>query len=179
MKAADEKAVAANIAATKKAVAGRGDLMSTPAIANFNAIDRELTEIEGEAGTGRIEPQAERRGRRTAKKSLPVAWQQPVESAGLAERGRWQDEFDDLTNRGVEKKFTDLQAARGGLDSLCAKSPSFSRKPRAFRVKPARGGRSTGRDRDEPPGTRCAEHGATRRPARRGCSTITAGSAAS
>lgn len=55
-----------------------------------------------------------------AKKTLPEIWQKPVEIAGLKEQLQWKEEFESLTAKGIESRFTQLQAARGGLDSLRA-----------------------------------------------------------
>ena len=130
-KTAEEKAVASNIAATKKAISG-SEIDVDRQQRDLNAIDRELTEINGKLELEQSSRKQSGEAVERAKKSLPVAWQQPAESAGLAERGRWQDEFDDLTNRGVEKKFTDLQAARGGLDSLRAEIAQFQQEVEVF-----------------------------------------------
>jgi DNA repair protein SbcC/Rad50 len=67
-----------------------------------------------------------------ARKSLPDGWRDAVESAGLAERGRWQDELDELAGRDIEKKFAELQAARGELDSLRAEIGELDRGVAAF-----------------------------------------------
>src|SRR5207249_8599311 len=63
---------------------------------------------------------------------LPAAWQKSVETAGMGDRTRWQDEFEALTAKGTEAKFTQLQAARGGLDSLRAEITQLEQEADAF-----------------------------------------------
>ena len=83
-------------------------------------IDRELTEITGklnlEESTRKQSAEAVDRARR----SLPDAWKKPTENAGLNEQLVWKEEFEKLTAKQVETKYTQLQAARTGLDSLRA-----------------------------------------------------------
>src|SRR4029078_11397478 len=59
-------------------------------------------------------------------------WRRGAEPAGRAERGRWQDEREALDTKGTEAKFTQLQAARGGLDSLRAEITQLEHEADAF-----------------------------------------------
>jgi exonuclease SbcC len=99
---------------------------------SLNAIDIELTEIAGRLNEEESSRKQSGEAVERAKKSLPAAWRKDVETAGLTERAKWQDEFDALTAKGTEKKFTDLQAARGGLDSLRAEIVQSEQEADAF-----------------------------------------------
>lgn len=136
-KQADETAVAANLAATKKAIQS-AETEGEQRQRDLNAIDRDLVELAGKLHTEEVSRKQSNDAVDRALKTLPNGWQSAVEAAGLAERGRWQDELDDLARRDVEKKYTDLQAARGGLDSLRAEIEQFVREAEAF---PAEGQR--------------------------------------
>jgi DNA repair exonuclease SbcCD ATPase subunit len=95
-------------------------------------IDRELTEITGKLN---LEESSRKQSAQTIdqmKRTLPPAWQKPVETAGLNDRTKWQDEFESLTAKGTEAKFTQLQAARGGLDSLRAEITQLEQEADAF-----------------------------------------------
>ena len=83
----------------------------------LGAVDRDLVEIDGKLNLEESTRKQSQEAIDRAKKTLPAAWQGPLENAGLAERSRWQDECDALAAKGTEAKFTQLQAARGGLDS--------------------------------------------------------------
>ncbi|MFM8271784.1 MAG: hypothetical protein ACKODX_05555, partial [Gemmata sp.] len=94
--------------------------------------DRELTEIAGKLN---LEESSRKQSAETierAKRTLPAAWQKPLESAGLTDRARWQDELDSLINKGTEAKYTQLQAARGGLDPLRADIKQLEAEADAF-----------------------------------------------
>lgn len=65
-------------------------------------------------------------------KSLPAGWQKLVETAGMTERARWQDEVETLVGKGTEEKFTNLKAARGGLESLRAEIATVEHEADAF-----------------------------------------------
>ena len=130
-KQADEKAVTANIAATKK------NIISTDADVDrqqreLSNIERELTEYVGKLNLEDASRKQSAESMERAKKALPAAWQKLVENAGLNDRAKWQDEFDTLTIKNVEKKFTELQAARGGLDSLRAEIKQFEEESDTF-----------------------------------------------
>ncbi|HSQ54568.1 MAG TPA: SMC family ATPase, partial [Gemmata sp.] len=118
-KQAEEKSVAASIAATKQAIhAAELDVETTQRdLAN---IDLQLTTLTGNLETEEQSRKQSAEAIERARKSLPQAWQMEVETAGIADRAKWQDELDALTASGTEKKFTTLQAARAGLDSLRA-----------------------------------------------------------
>ena len=115
----------------------------------------------------RIDAASRVRRRSTARRRrCRRAWQTPLETAGLAERGAWQNEFDALAAKGIEAKFTQLQAARGGLDSLRAEIDSSEagggRVPRGGPPLTRRG--EGGADRG-PQGLDAAQRGIARRPA--------------
>ncbi|MFO0822782.1 MAG: SMC family ATPase [Gemmataceae bacterium] len=130
-KQAEEKAVTSNIAATKKAITA-ADTEVDRQQRDLNTIDRELTEITGKLNLEESSRKQSADSVERAKKSLPVPWQKPAETAGLNDRAKWQDEFESLTMKGTEKKFTELQAARGGLDSLRAEISQFEDEANAF-----------------------------------------------
>ncbi len=94
--------------------------------------DRELTAL---AGKLELEESSRKQSAETidrAKKTLPTGWQKPLELAGLNDRGKWQDELDVLVSNGTEAKFTQLQAARGGLDPLRADISQLEAEADAF-----------------------------------------------
>jgi exonuclease SbcC len=130
-KKADETAVVANIAATKKAIATT-DLDVDRQQRDLKNIDLELNTLTGNLETEERSRKQSAEAVDRAKKTLPAAWQKPVEQAGLTERSKWQDEFDSLTAKDTEAKFTQLQAARGGLDSLRAEITQFEQEAEAF-----------------------------------------------
>jgi DNA repair exonuclease SbcCD ATPase subunit len=130
-KQADEKSVAAAIAAGKKTAAAT-DAEVDRGVAAQNTIDLDLTRIAGELSKEEASRKQSAESVERAKRALPVAWQKPAETAGFNDRSRWQDEFEALTAKGTEKKFTDLQAARGGLDSLRAEIVQFEEEASAF-----------------------------------------------
>ncbi len=83
-------------------------------------VDRALVEIDGKL---KLEDSTRKQSQESidrAKKTLPLPWQVPLETAGFAERIQWQNESEKLIAKGTEAKFTQLQAALGGLDSLRA-----------------------------------------------------------
>ena len=121
----------ANIAATKHAISAA----ETEVERNdreLNTIDRELTELKGKLELEEASRKQSGDAVERATKTLPVAWQKPAETAGFTDRATWQDEFDELTNKGTEAKYTQLQAARGGLDSLRAEEKLFAAEADAF-----------------------------------------------
>ena len=118
-KQSDEKGVTGSLAAGKK------EIVATEVDADryqraLNDNDRELTEIAGKLNLEESSRKQSAEAIERAKKTLPDKWQKPLESAGLNDRAKWQDELDELVNKGTEAKFTQLQAARGGLDPLRA-----------------------------------------------------------
>ncbi|MCE9565155.1 MAG: SMC family ATPase [Planctomycetes bacterium] len=130
-KQADEKAVTANIAATKKAITTT-DTEVDRQQRDLSNIDRELTEYIGKLNLEESSRKQSAEAVERAKKALPLPWQKPAETAGLNDRAKWQDELDALNAKGIEKKFTELQAARGGLDSLRAEISQFEEEADAF-----------------------------------------------
>jgi exonuclease SbcC len=130
-KQADEKAVGASLAATKKAIAG-ADTESDRQQRELGTIDRDLTEITGRLNLEEASRRQSAEAVERAKKALPPAWQKPAESAGFTDRSKWQEEFDALTAKGVEADFTRLQAARGGLDALRAEIKQAGDEAEAF-----------------------------------------------
>ncbi len=66
------------------------------------------------------------------KRALPPAWQTTLETAGLREQLQWKEEFEGLAAKGVEAKHSQLQQARGGLDSLRAEISGLEADAAAF-----------------------------------------------
>jgi DNA repair exonuclease SbcCD ATPase subunit len=130
-KQSEEKSVVGQLAAGKKEIAAT-ETENDRLQRTLGETDRELTEIAGkfnleEASRGQSADAIER-----AKKTLPPAWQKPLESAGLNDRAKWQDELEALVAKGTEAKFTQLQAARGGLDPLRAEITQLEAEAEAF-----------------------------------------------
>ena len=96
------------------------------------ATDRDLTELTGKLNLEEASRKQSGQTIEQLKKALPPAWQKPLEMAGLNDRARWQDELDGLVQKGTEAKFTQLQAARGGLDSLRAEIAQLEQEAAAF-----------------------------------------------
>jgi exonuclease SbcC len=67
-----------------------------------------------------------------ARRTLPDPWQKRTESAGLKEQLDWKREFEGLIANGIETKFTQLQAARGALDSLRAEIAEHAAEVESF-----------------------------------------------
>jgi exonuclease SbcC len=86
----------------------------------LSRIDQDLTRLTGELNLEETTRRHSLEAMDRARRVLPDAWQELVKTAGLQEQLTWKEEFETLTEDGVEKKFTQLQAARGGLDSLRA-----------------------------------------------------------
>jgi DNA repair exonuclease SbcCD ATPase subunit len=95
-------------------------------------LDRDLVEIDGKLALEESTRKQSQEAIDRAKKSLPAAWQGPLETAGFSERAKWQDEFDKLTAKGTEQKHTQLQAARNGLDTLRAEIEILRQERDAF-----------------------------------------------
>ncbi len=136
-KLSEDKSVTAAIVARKKEIATT-EFETERYQRALSEADRELTEIAGKLN---LEEASRKQSAETidrAKKTLPVAWQKPLESAGLNDRAKWQDELDVLINRGTEAKFTQLQAARGGLDPLRAEISQLVAEADAFPVEERR-----------------------------------------
>jgi DNA repair protein SbcC/Rad50 len=100
-------------------------------------IDRDLVELDGKLNLEDSTRKQSQEAIDRAKKTLPESWQEPLEHAGFAERSKWQNEFDALTAKATENKYTQLQAARGGLDSLRAEIDLLQQEADAF-PEPAR-----------------------------------------
>ncbi|MCI0703810.1 MAG: SMC family ATPase [Planctomycetia bacterium] len=118
-KQSEEKIIVNSIAAGKKAISDTETENDRQQRAVSEA-DRELTEIAGKVNLEESSRKQSSEAIERAKKTLPTAWQKPLETAGLTDRAKWQDELDSLVAKGTEAKFTQLQAARGGLDPLRA-----------------------------------------------------------
>ncbi len=130
-KSADEKAVTANIAANKKNIAvAEKDVDATQG--DLSNIDRDLTELAGKLESEDRSRKQSAEAVERAKRTLPAAWQKPAETAGLTEQMKWKQEYEGLVSRDIEKKFTDLQAARSGLESLRAEITQFEQEECAF-----------------------------------------------
>jgi exonuclease SbcC len=130
-KQAEEKAINSGIAATKKAITA-AEIEVEQYQRELNTIDRELIEIAGKLNLEEASRKQSGETIERARRSLPAAWQRSLETAGMAERARWQDEYEELIAKGTEKKFTDLQAARGGLDSLRGEIAQLEMEAQAF-----------------------------------------------
>lgn len=118
-KQTDEQSVSAAIAAGKTEIA-KTEADTDRGQRALAETDRELTELAGKLNTEEVSRNQSRESIERAKKALPTAWQQPLETAGLSDRSKWQDELDALARANIEAQFTRLQAARGGLDSVRA-----------------------------------------------------------
>ncbi|MBP3955111.1 SMC family ATPase [Gemmata sp. G18] len=118
-KQSEEKSVTGSLVAGKKEIATTEAEIDRYQRALSEA-DRELTEIAGKLNLEEASRKQSAEAIERAKKTLPAAWQKPLENAGLTDRAKWQDELDALIGKNTEAKFTQLQAARGGLDPLRA-----------------------------------------------------------
>jgi exonuclease SbcC len=99
---------------------------------HLGELDRDLVEVDGKL---KLEESTRKQSQESidrAKKTLPPAWQGPLETAGLADRARWQDEYDKLVQRGTEVRFTQLQAARNSLNQLRAEIEVLKTEADAF-----------------------------------------------
>jgi len=130
-KQSEEKGVVNSLAAGKKEIAAT-ETENDRQQRTLSEIDRELTEIAGKLNLEESSRKQSGEAIERAKKALPAAWQKPLESAGLNDRARWQDELDALVAKGTEGKFTQLQAARGGLDPLRAEITQLETEADAF-----------------------------------------------
>ena len=99
---------------------------------SLGELDRTLVELTGklnlEDSTRRHSGEAIER----ALKTLPDPWREPASRALFTEQMKWKEEFEALTTAGTEGKFTQLQAARGGLDSLRAEITTLEQEADAF-----------------------------------------------
>jgi DNA repair exonuclease SbcCD ATPase subunit len=130
-KQGEEQAVTGNIKATKAEIE-RTEKDVERQQRELGNIDTTLTEL-----TGKLNLEESTRAHSTeaierAKKTLPTQWQKPVESAGFNEQLRWKEEHESLINRATEARYTQLQAARGGLDSLRAEIRQYQDEADAF-----------------------------------------------
>ena len=100
----------------------------------LKTIDLELTEITGKLNGEESSRRQSTDSAERAKKTLPAAWQKPTETAGFTERSKWQEEYEALTGKNTEAKFTQLQAARVGLDGLRAEIRQLDEEAEAFPV---------------------------------------------
>jgi len=130
-KQAEETTVGGQLKATKSEI-GRTETDADRQQRQLSAFDNDLTALAGNLRTEEVVRQASREAIDRAKRGLPAAWQKPVEAAGLNEQMTWKDEFETLTAAGTEAKFTQLQAARGGLDSLRAEIAALEQEAGAF-----------------------------------------------
>jgi len=130
-KQTEETSVANQVTATKKAIQQTESEVDRQQRALSEA-ERDLIELAGKLN---LEESTRKHGHEAidrAKKTLPTAWQKPVETAGLNDRAKWQDEFESLAEKGTERNYTQLQAARGGLDSLRAEIRTQEEEAAAF-----------------------------------------------
>lgn len=118
-KQASEAALRNQVAASKKEIASADSEIDRHQ-RKLGDLDRNLTEIAGKLN---LEESSRKQSGQTIehmRKSLPEAWLKPVETARLAEQSDWKNECEALAAQGTEAKFAQLQASRGGLDSLRA-----------------------------------------------------------
>ncbi len=118
-KQSEEKSVTGSLAANKKEIAATEAEIERYQ-RSVSESDRELTEIAGKLNLEESSRKQSAEAIERAKKTLPAAWQKSLENAGLTDRAKWQDELDALVGKNTEAKYTQLQAARGGLDPLRA-----------------------------------------------------------
>ncbi len=130
-KQSEEKGVVNSIAAGKKEIAATETENDRQQRA-LGETDRELTEIAGKLNLEEASRKQSAEAIERAKKTLPAAWQKPLESAGLNDRAKWQDELDALVVKNTEEKFRQLQATRGGLDPLRAEITQLEAEVDAF-----------------------------------------------
>jgi exonuclease SbcC len=86
----------------------------------LSSIDQDLTKLSGELNLETSTRNHSSEAIERAKKTLPESWQKPAETAGLKEHLMWKEELETLEAKGVETKYTQLQAAYSGLDSIRA-----------------------------------------------------------
>jgi exonuclease SbcC len=130
-KQSEETTVTGSIKATRREI----DTTNT----DIDQQQQKLAGIEGELidlrGKLELEESTRKQSGETidrARRGLPDAWQKPIETAGLKEQLVWKEEAESLTAKGTEAKFTQLQAARGGLDSLRAEIKQYEEEEKAF-----------------------------------------------
>jgi DNA repair protein SbcC/Rad50 len=63
---------------------------------------------------------------------LPQVWQTSLTNAGLVDHSKWTSELDGLLSDGVEKRYKELEQARGGLATLRADVETFTGEAGAF-----------------------------------------------
>ena len=130
-KQSEEKSVVNSIAAGRKEIAAT-EIENDRQQRALGETDRELTEIAGKLNLEEASRKQSGEAIERAKKTLPAAWQKPLESAGLNDRAKWQDELDALAAKNTEEKFRQLQATRGGLDPLRAEITQLEAEVDAF-----------------------------------------------
>lgn len=130
-KQSEEKSVVNSLAAGKKEI-GATELENERQQRTVNEADRELIELAGKLNLEESSRKQSGEAIDRAKKALPNAWRKPLETAGLNDHMRWKQEYEDLTAKGIEAKFTQLQAARGGLDPLRAEIKQLDEEAEAF-----------------------------------------------
>ncbi|HEV3437269.1 MAG TPA: hypothetical protein VG122_07915, partial [Gemmata sp.] len=130
-KQSEETTVTASIKATKREI-DVTDKETERQQRELSGIDNQLTELTGKLNLEESTRKHSTEAIDRAKRTLPDVWQKPAETAGLKEQLQWKEEFESLTAKGVETKFTQLQAARGGLDSLRAEIKQHEDEVEAF-----------------------------------------------
>jgi exonuclease SbcC len=130
-KQAEDAAVSASIKGAKSEIAkSEADMDRHQRL--LSEADRDLVEIDGKRTLEESSRKQSQEAIDRATRTLPPAWRGPLETAGLGERTQWQNEYDRLEGKGTESKYTQLQAARGGLDSLRAEITLFEEEAAAF-----------------------------------------------
>ncbi len=96
------------------------------------AADNDLTALAGQLQTEEVTRQHSREAIDRALKHLSAEWRDRATAAGMGERAAWTEEHEALAAADTEGKFTRLQAARGGLDSLRAEITTLVAEADAF-----------------------------------------------
>ncbi len=130
-KQSEEASLTRSIAGTKQAITTAEKEIDHKQ-KQLSGRDIELTELNGKLVQEEQSRKQSQEAIDRAKKALPAAWERSVETAGLTDRAKWQDEFGTLTNNETEKKYTQLQAARTGLESLRAEITIVQQEVEAF-----------------------------------------------
>ena len=130
-------AQSADVAVANQIKGTKAEITRTEADAERHAralsgLDAELTGINEKLnGEGASRKQSQQTIDQMTR-SLPAGWQKLAETAGMTERAKWQDEVETLVGKGTEEKYTNLKAARGGLESLRAEIATVEQEADAF-----------------------------------------------
>ena len=117
--------------------AGKAEIAKTDADVDrfqkhLGELERAIVEIDGKLALEESTRKQSQEAIDRARKSLPPAWQAPLETAGLSDRAKWQGELEKLREKGTEEKHLQLQSARNGLDTLRAEVEVLKQERDAF-----------------------------------------------